>query len=118
MSKQYLDRDGLQVVANKVKNKQDKFDAGTSLQFVTTGEGEITDVLYAGLGNVLTDELPSSSRTDINVTDPVKALSIANQLVQVQFFGFIDATMVSITALSPQTSVGAAKGDVVTPTKQ
>lgn len=113
MGKQFLDKDGLQVVADKVRNKQDKFEAGTSLELVTVGEGEIDEVLYAGEGNVLTDELPPSARTNITVTDPEKALSIANQLVQVRFFGFIDATMVSITALSPQTSVGAVKGDVV-----
>lgn len=115
MSKQYLDKNGLQIVANKVKNKQDKFEVGTSLELVTVGEGEINEVLYADLGNVLTDELPSSAKTNITVNDSEKALSIANQLVQVQFFGFIDATMVSITALSPQTSVGATKGDTVTP---
>ena len=112
----YLDENGLQVVANKVKGKQDAFETGNSLEFVTAGEGQIDDVLYLGLDNVLTSELPSTSRTNITVTDPEKALGLANQLIKVQFFGFIDATMVTISAVSPQTTTGAVEGDTIVPT--
>jgi len=116
MSKQYLDKDGLQIIANKVNEKQNKFITGKSLEFVTIGQGEIDNLLYLGANNELVTTSPEQSIT-VDIVDANKALGLANQLVQIQTQGIIGGCGITINSLSPQTSVGAEEGDALEPTQ-
>ena len=109
----FLDEEGLRVVANKVNKKQDVFSTGNSLEFVTSGQGEVDSLLYLDNG-VLSSTNPES-RINVDITDGNKALGIGNQLIKVQTFGFIDATFVTISSCSSQTAQGAEEGDSITP---
>ena len=112
----YLNEEGLRVVADKVNKKQDSFITDNSLEFITVGQGEIDNLLYLDANNELVTISPQPS-IGVDIGDPDKALGLANQLLKIETMGFLGGSNVTIVACSPQTSVGAAEGDVIEPTQ-